>query len=228
MLRSMGKLDFIDVPYKGMPQAITDVHRRLARFTFADLANALAQIKGGKLRGLAVTSQKRSPLAPDVPAIAEELPGYELIAWFALMAPAKTPADVVQKPARRRGQEPRQARREGELRDLGTDVGADEPRASSAKFIRCRDRASGRSWSRLAESSLNRWRAASRGPRPRPHHRGDGPVRDPDPRRLRRRRDQGRAARRRRDPPGLAVPQPRHGRPSSSTSTATSARWRST
>ena len=54
-------------------------------------ANALAQIKGGKLRGIAVTSQKRSPLAPDVPAIAEELPGYELIAWFALVAPAGTP-----------------------------------------------------------------------------------------------------------------------------------------
>ena len=64
-------------------------------FTFADLANALAQIKGGKLRGIAVTSQKRSALAPDIPAVAEELPGYELIAWFALVAPAGTPAPVV-------------------------------------------------------------------------------------------------------------------------------------
>ena len=97
MLRSMGKLDFIDVPYKGLPQAITDVLGGSVSFTFADLANALAQIKGGKLRGIAVTSAKRSPLAADVPAIAEELPGYELIAWFALMAPARTPADVVQK-----------------------------------------------------------------------------------------------------------------------------------
>ena len=61
----------------------------------ADLANALAQQKGGKLRGLAVTSEKRSKLAPEVPAIAEELPGYELIAWFALVAPAGTPPEIV-------------------------------------------------------------------------------------------------------------------------------------
>ncbi len=63
MLRSMGKIDFLDVPYKGLPQAITDVMGGSTSFTFADLANALAQIKGGKLRGIAVTSQKRSQLA---------------------------------------------------------------------------------------------------------------------------------------------------------------------
>ena len=95
LLRSMGRIDFIDVPYKGLPQAITDVLGGQVSFTFADLANALAQIKGGKLRGIAVTSQKRSALAPDIPAVAEELPGYELIAWFALVAPAGTPAPVV-------------------------------------------------------------------------------------------------------------------------------------
>ncbi len=95
MMRSMGKIDFVDVPYKGLPQAITDVLGGAVSFTFADLANALAQQKGGKLRGLAVTSEKRSPLAPDVPAIAEELKGYELIAWFALMAPAGTPKEIV-------------------------------------------------------------------------------------------------------------------------------------
>ncbi|HEX7384317.1 MAG TPA: tripartite tricarboxylate transporter substrate binding protein [Burkholderiaceae bacterium] len=95
MMRSMGRIDFVDVPYKGLPQAITDVLGGAVSFTFADLANALAQQKGGKLRGLAVTSEKRSPLAPEVPAIAEELKGYELIAWFALMAPAGTPKDIV-------------------------------------------------------------------------------------------------------------------------------------
>jgi tripartite-type tricarboxylate transporter receptor subunit TctC len=97
MLKSMGKLDVVEVPYKGIPQAVTDTMGGQLAFTFVDLGNALAQVKGGKLRGLAVTSQKRTPLAPDVPAIAEELPGYELIAWFALMAPAKTSADIVQK-----------------------------------------------------------------------------------------------------------------------------------
>jgi tripartite-type tricarboxylate transporter receptor subunit TctC len=61
------------------------------------MANALAQQKGGKLRGLAVTNGKRSSLAPDLPAVAEELPGYEVIAWFALMAPAKLPQPIVQR-----------------------------------------------------------------------------------------------------------------------------------
>ena len=95
MLRSMAKLSFVDVPYKGIPQALTDVLGGSLAFTFVDLANALAQAKGGKLRGLAVTSEKRSSLASEVPAIAEELKGYELIAWFALVAPAGTPAEIV-------------------------------------------------------------------------------------------------------------------------------------
>jgi len=97
MLKTMGKLDLVEVPYKGIPQAITDTLGGSLAFTFVDLGNALAQAKGGKLRGLAVTSKNRTPLAPDLPAIAEALPGYELIAWFALVAPANTPTEVVQK-----------------------------------------------------------------------------------------------------------------------------------
>jgi tripartite-type tricarboxylate transporter receptor subunit TctC len=97
MLKSMGNLDVTEVPYKGIPQTITDVLGGTLSFTFVDLGNALAQMKGGKLRGLAVTSAKRTPLAPDVPAVAEELKGYELIAWFALVAPAGTPPEIVQR-----------------------------------------------------------------------------------------------------------------------------------
>ena len=97
MLKSMGKLDVVEVPYKGIPQTITDVMGGTLHFTFVDLGNALGQAKGGKLRGLGVTSARRTPLAPDMPAIAEELKGYELIAWFALIAPAKTPNEIVQK-----------------------------------------------------------------------------------------------------------------------------------
>jgi len=97
LLKSMGRLDVLDVPYKGIPQAITDTLGGTIAFTFVDLGNAIAQAKGGKLRGLAVTSAKRTPLAPELPALAEELPGYELIAWFALVAPAKTPQDVIRR-----------------------------------------------------------------------------------------------------------------------------------
>ena len=97
MLKSMAKLDFVEVPYKGIPQAITDVLGGSLAFTFVDLGNSIGQLKGGKLKGLGVTSEKRSSVVPEVPAIAETLPGYELIAWFALMAPANTPKDAVAK-----------------------------------------------------------------------------------------------------------------------------------
>ena len=97
LLKSMGGLDVVEVPYKGIPQTVTDLLGGTLALAFVDLSNALPQAKGGKLRGLAVTSAKRTPLAPDVPAVAEELKGYELIAWFALMAPARTPPDVIRK-----------------------------------------------------------------------------------------------------------------------------------
>ena len=96
MLKQLGKLDIVEVPYKGIPQTVTDTMGGSLQLTFVDMANALAQAKGGKLRGLAVTNGKRSSLAPDLPAIAEELPGYEIIAWFALVAPAKLPEPIVQ------------------------------------------------------------------------------------------------------------------------------------
>ncbi len=97
MLKQLGKLDIVEVPYKGIPQTVTDTMGGSLQLTFVDLANALAQIKGGKLRGLGVTSGRRSSLAPELPAIAEEMPGYEIIAWFGLVAPAKLPDAVVQR-----------------------------------------------------------------------------------------------------------------------------------
>ena len=97
MLKTLGKLDIVEVPYKGIPQTVTDTLGGSLQLTFVDLANALAQQKGGKLRGLGVTSGKRTSLAPEQPAIAEELPGYEVIAWFALVGPAKLPQPIVQR-----------------------------------------------------------------------------------------------------------------------------------
>jgi tripartite-type tricarboxylate transporter receptor subunit TctC len=132
MLKSMGKLDVVDVPYKGIPQAITDTMGGSLAFTFVDLGNALAQAKGGKLRGLAVTSAKRTPLAPDLPAIAEALPGYELIAWFGLVAPAKTPPEVVQRlhDAAARGLA------KPEVKEKFATIGTDVAPMDSAQFAR--------------------------------------------------------------------------------------------
>lgn len=96
-LKKMTGVDIQEVPYKGIPLAVNDVLSGTLDFTFVDLGNALAQSKGGRLRALAVTDIKPSPLAPDWPPMATVLPGYEITAWFVLLAPSKTPTDVLQK-----------------------------------------------------------------------------------------------------------------------------------
>jgi tripartite-type tricarboxylate transporter receptor subunit TctC len=84
------------VPYKGAPQGRTAVMAREVELMFDGLLAALPHIKAGRLRGLAVTSGQRSAVAPDIPTIAEAgVPGYAADAWYALLAPAGTPAAVV-------------------------------------------------------------------------------------------------------------------------------------
>ena len=134
LLKSMGRIDVLEVPYKGIPQAITDTLGGTIAFTFVDLGNALAQAKGGKLRGLAVTSAKRTPLAPDLPALSEELPGYELIAWFALMAPARTPPEVVLRLHRATAAALARPEVKEKFGAIGTDVAPLDP-AQLGKFI---------------------------------------------------------------------------------------------
>ena len=96
-LKKRSKVDVTEVPYKGIPLAVNDVLSGTLDFTFVDLGNALAQAKGGKLRGIAVTEKGRNALAPDWPPMASVLPGYEITAWFALFAPKGTPPDIVGK-----------------------------------------------------------------------------------------------------------------------------------
>ena len=94
-LRKLSGVDFLDVPYKGIPQAVVDVIGGNVDFTFADLGTGLAQVKGGKVRALAVTTVGRSPLAPDWPTLAETYPGVDIFGWHAIVAPRGTPPDVV-------------------------------------------------------------------------------------------------------------------------------------
>ena len=97
VLGKLGGIDTLMVPYKGIPLAVNDVLGGTLDFTFVDAGNALAQSKGGAMRALGVTSPKRSALAPDWPAIAEVLPGFDVTAWFAMVGPAGMPKDVVDK-----------------------------------------------------------------------------------------------------------------------------------
>jgi tripartite-type tricarboxylate transporter receptor subunit TctC len=134
MLKALGKLDIVEAPYKGIPQTITDTMGGSLQLTFVDMANALAQQKGGKLRGLGVTSSKRSPLAQDLPAIAEELPGYEIIAWFALMAPAGLPQPIVQRLHEANMKALAKPETKEKFAVIGTDVAPMNP-AELGKFI---------------------------------------------------------------------------------------------
>src|SRR5213079_1069658 len=94
-LKAGGGFAAVDVPDKGVPPAVTDLLAHQIGYTFADFAVALGHIRGGKLRGLGVTSAARTPLAPEIPAIAEEIPGYEVVLWYGLVAPAGTPRAAI-------------------------------------------------------------------------------------------------------------------------------------
>jgi tripartite-type tricarboxylate transporter receptor subunit TctC len=97
MLNSMAKVDLQHVPYKGVAPALNDVLGGQLPIVFASLPSSLAHIKGGKLRALAVSGAARSPVLPDVPTIAESVPGYNGTLWIGLFAPVGVPADVLAK-----------------------------------------------------------------------------------------------------------------------------------
>ena len=96
-LKAAGQFSSVDASYRSVPQAVNDVIAGQLDYTFADLAISLAQIKGGRLKGLGVSSAQRSTLAPNIPAIAEAIPGYETGFWYGLVAPAGTPKAIVTK-----------------------------------------------------------------------------------------------------------------------------------
>jgi tripartite-type tricarboxylate transporter receptor subunit TctC len=97
IFKSMTGIDVLHVPYKGITPAMTDAIANQVQMIISVVPAILPTVKAGRLRALGVTTAKRTPLAPDVPAIAETVPGYEFIGWYSLAAPAKTPAAVLDK-----------------------------------------------------------------------------------------------------------------------------------
>jgi len=98
LLKTMSNISLIHVPYKGVALALNDLLAGQVQIMFAIPATALPQMKAGRLRGLAVSGAKRSPLAPELPTIAESgVPGYEASTWYAVVAPAGTPRPVIAK-----------------------------------------------------------------------------------------------------------------------------------
>ena len=99
LLANMAGVQMTHIPYKGASQQLTDVIAKHVPMTFTSVAAALPFIKNGQVRPIAVTSSTRVPSLPDVPALAEYKPlaSYDLINWFGLFAPARTPQPILQK-----------------------------------------------------------------------------------------------------------------------------------
>jgi len=95
LFKAMTKCDMLHVPYRGSALAIPDVISNKVQLIFDNLPTALAQARGGNLRSLGVTSAQRWPSVPDVPAIAETVPGYESSVFYGMSAPKGTPPEIV-------------------------------------------------------------------------------------------------------------------------------------
>jgi tripartite-type tricarboxylate transporter receptor subunit TctC len=97
ILKSMTGMDIQHVPYKGVTAAMTDTIAGQVHALISVVPAVLPTVRAGRLRALGVTSAQRSPLAPDIPPIADTVPGYEFIGWYSFFAPARTPQAIVTK-----------------------------------------------------------------------------------------------------------------------------------
>ncbi|MCO6418473.1 tripartite tricarboxylate transporter substrate binding protein [Siccirubricoccus sp. KC 17139] len=97
LMAHMAGLEVTEVSYRGQPEALNDTAQGRLSYTFSDLGDALVWAREGKVRALAVSTAERSPLAPDIPSVAETLPGFNLSVWFMLAGPMGMPPEVVQR-----------------------------------------------------------------------------------------------------------------------------------
>jgi tripartite-type tricarboxylate transporter receptor subunit TctC len=98
LFKSMAAVDVVHVPFKGIPEALTETITGRVQFFMAPIANAVNLVKEGRLLALGVSSRQRDALVPDVPTVAEAgVPGYDSILWFGLLTARKTPRPVIAK-----------------------------------------------------------------------------------------------------------------------------------
>ncbi len=95
LFKATAGVDLVHIPYRGAAPAMTDLIGGQVQVMFDSMVTVLPHVQGGRVRGLAVTSAARSPLLPDLPAIAETVPGYEAIIWFGVGVPRGTPPEVI-------------------------------------------------------------------------------------------------------------------------------------
>ena len=130
LFRHMAGIRLQHVPYKGVTPALTDTIAGQVHMTISVVPAVLAHMRSGRVRALGITSARRSEVVPEVPAIAETIPGYEYIGWYTLLAPAKTPSAIIN----RLNGEVVSALKTSAVREKLADLGA-EPIGSSVREV---------------------------------------------------------------------------------------------
>lgn len=132
LLNSMARIKMVHIPFKGGGPSLTGLMSGQADLFMGGMSAVIPPVRSGRLRGIAVTSLKRSQFIPDLPTIAETLPGYDVVNWYAIFAPAATPKEIVT----RLNHEIVKAMASADVRkrftDLATDAASSTPEALAA------------------------------------------------------------------------------------------------
>ena len=146
LFKLMTGTDMVHVPYKGSAPALNDLIAGSVDLTIDNMSTVWPMVKQGQLRALGVASFHRVPTAPDVPAIAETVPGFEVTSWVGVVAPAGTPSAIIQKiPRRASAMRSRILTIGSKLQELGAEGASDSPRGVQGFYpIRPREVEEGR------------------------------------------------------------------------------------
>jgi tripartite-type tricarboxylate transporter receptor subunit TctC len=126
----MTGVNLVHVPYRGAGPALTDLLGAQINVTFGDMPTSIEYIRAGKLRALGVTTAGRSDALPDIPAIADFVPGYEASSWYGLAAPKNTPSKIVE----RLNREVNAVLGDAKMKSRLADLGGTPLRGSPAEF----------------------------------------------------------------------------------------------
>lgn len=149
LFKKMTGVDMIHIPYKGSTPAVTDLVGGQVQLMFDNIPSSLPQVRAGKLRALAVTGPRRSPVLPDLPTVSEAgLPGFSITSWFALFAPTGTAAKILL----RLNKEAVKAIASKELRQQWMDQGI-EPAGGTAEQLAAFRRIEASKWEKIARDS---------------------------------------------------------------------------
>ena len=149
LFKKMAGVDLVHIPYRGATPALTDLIGGQINLYFASAPVAMPQIKGGRIRAIAVTSRTRSPALPEVPTLAESgLTGFDASSWYGLLAPAGTPRDIIAK----LHAAATQAMKESDLKDSMTAEGG-EPIGNTPEQFAAFIKSEGAKWAKVVKES---------------------------------------------------------------------------